>query len=312
MQLLKRLKEVYSEDKNITNIFVYGSLVQPEASSDEFSDLDITILQKVFKPFCVDIEEALLLNYQVYGNMCFQELLLSDRHTADIAIFSEKEWKRKLSDEPEFYASSICLGIKSLVTKNNFISKVKIPFPVNPLIKSVRYLEIWQEFLSAYFSLVNMYRRKDRWRIYGYGVRLAEIISYIICLQAKISLYQEYGDSGEIKQFFSNQSICFANFNPLQIGRDFDKNATPRQKQIFRIIHSLTYCEAEKLVELYDLFAAELNEANDKYQLRLPIDNTEFLKKQIVSLLEKDNVSTSLKQKNTYENLFNLADDLLP
>lgn len=237
VQLLKRLKEVYSEDKNITNIFVYGSLVQPEASSDEFSDLDITILQKVFKPFCVDIEEALLLDYQVYGNMCCQELLLSDRHTADIAIFSEKEWKRKLSDEPEFYASSICLGIKSLVTKNNFISKVKIPFPVNPLIKSVRYLEIW--------------------RIYGYGVRLAEIISYIICLQAKISLYQEYSDSGEIKQFFSNQSICFANFNPLQIGRDFDKNATPRQKQIFRIIHSLTYCEAEKLVELYDLFAAE-------------------------------------------------------
>ena len=279
------LKEHCGNDDNITNMFIYGSLIQPQSHVDEYSDLDIMIVQNNFRHIIFQEKDAFLLSCQTYRQELYLEYLLCDGHTIDLAILSEKEWKKNWQILPEFYASVISRGIKFLIKKNNLISDMEIPYPIGQAVYENRYLDIWYEFISAYFSLVKMYMRKDMWRIYGYGIRISESISSLISLKNRERLYQKYSKTGNIKKFFSDAEIPFVNYNPLQTGRCFGKYATLRQKQIFCIIHKLTECHIDEILKLYDLIAEEFCEVAI-LQINFVPENIKLFRKYILLLLK--------------------------
>lgn len=111
------LKEHCGNDDNITDMFIYGSLMQPQSHIDEYSDLDIMIVQNHFRHITFQEKDAFLLSCQTYQQGLYLEYLLYDGHIIDLAILSEKEWKKNWQILPEFYASIISRGVKFLIKK---------------------------------------------------------------------------------------------------------------------------------------------------------------------------------------------------
>ena len=96
------LKEHCGNDDNITNMFIYGSLIQPQSHVDEYSDLDIMIVQNNFRHIAFQEKGAFLLSSQTYRQGLYLEYLLCDGHIIDLAILSEKEWKKNWQILPEY------------------------------------------------------------------------------------------------------------------------------------------------------------------------------------------------------------------
>lgn len=309
---ITRFKKVCQENDEITNVFIYGSLVQEKTLSDSLSDMDIFVLLSKTTQFELDFPDMVLISKQNYEQICYLEYILDDGHRIDITILSETGWQEMWALMPEYYASILYRGVKFLVKKNDFLTKFTAPKIVNPYAMTSEIDMIWQEFVSAYLYLVKMYVRKNVGRIYGYGVRLAEELSKLFSFKIKCKLYQKYLETGEIRDILADPQIAFANFNRLQIGRDFDKFATLRQKQIFNIIHKLTECRGEDLLKLYDLTLEEFYELNN-YPIKFNEENAILFRKYaILWLTGKDEVSPYLKEKKANKKtLCNLVSDFL-
>lgn len=78
---VKSLKENCGHDDNITNMFIYGSLVQSQSYVDEYSDLDIVIVQNKFRHISFQGKNTFLLSRQTYRQGLYLEYLLCDGHT---------------------------------------------------------------------------------------------------------------------------------------------------------------------------------------------------------------------------------------
>lgn len=309
---IEAFKSFCQSDKSITNVFLYGSVVQPKSEIDKLSDIDFFVLQSKFKPLKLQYNGLILLSERIYGQVRCLEFMLIDGCVVDITVFTEKEWKKRWFEIPLFYASVLKRGIKFLVQKNDFITNLPLPQITDFCISSNECNDIWQEFVSTYYNIVKMYIRNDIWRIYGYGIRLANELSRLISLKARAELYIKYSQKQNKEDIFSDPRIVFANNNWLQIGRDFKKYATQRQKQIFEIIHKLSESDVNNLLRLYDLSVEEFSELKD-YQKNFEVENAELYRKYAVLWLTgRDEVTSYLEQRHRNQiQLLTLIDEFL-
>ena len=249
-EFIQSLENICNSSPDITNLFIFGSLVQKTNKHDAYSDLDIIILTKE--------NQNLPINLSLFASFFASNdspqwkefnYVLNDFHCGNMIVSTEKFFKKVVEDNPFFFGSVISKNIEQLVIKNNFLSNIKIKLAdvsLNAYISNI----FLDKYIYDFINLLRMKQRNEKSKIYFYS---NELINFLRDLFLKKMQYEKY------LEYKKNPKNIYSILKGYE-GGHFERYASSRQLKIMDMFYQIINLSPQNILELFDLIYKEVKD----------------------------------------------------
>lgn len=274
-EFIQSLKNICNSSLDVTNLFIFGSLVQNTNKYDAYSDLDIIILTKENQNLPINLSQFVSF-FASHNSQQWKEFnyVLNNFHCGNMIVSTEEYFKKVIEDNPFFFGSVVSKNIKQLVIKNDFLSNIKIKLAdisLNTYISDI----FLNKYIYDFINLLRMKQRKEKSKIYFYS---NELINSLRDLMLKKMQYEKY------LEYKKNPKNIYSILKDYE-GGHFERYASSRQLKIMDMFYQMINLSPQNMLELFDLIYEEVKDFIKLINLDSKMQKLDIMRLYMVSSL---------------------------